>query len=232
MSEFTILIGSAVIIAFTHTLFGPDHYLPFIVMSKARKWSRLKTIWVTIACGLGHVGSSIVLGIIGVVFGIGLTEIEFFEGFRGNLAAWAFILFGFLYMLWGLYRAIKNKAHKHPHVHEDGTIHMHKHTHAQEHDHTHKKKITPWILFTIFVLGPCEPLIPIMMQGQSSAGTFGFILIAIIFSLVTISTMLAVVLLTSKGINLMPFGKLEKYTHVIAGATILISGLTIVFLGL
>lgn len=232
MNEFGILIGSAVIIAFTHTLFGPDHYLPFIVMSKARKWSRLKTIWLTLACGLGHVGSSIVLGIIGIAFGIGLKEIEIFEGFRGNLAAMAFILFGFLYMIWGFYRAFKGLTHKHIHIHNDGTKHIHEHSHAQEHDHLHKKNITPWILFTIFVLGPCEPLIPIMMQGQSVAGTFGFIVIALIFSLITILTMLTVVLLMRKGINLMPLGKLEKYTHAIAGATILLSGLAIVFLGL
>lgn len=232
MNEFTLLIGTACIIAFTHTLFGPDHYLPFIVMAKARKWSRLKTIWLTIACGLGHVGSSIVLGIIGVAFGIGMGEIEFFEGFRGNLAAWAFITFGFIYMAWGIYRAVKNKPHKHRHIHKDGTVHVHQHTHAEEHDHVHKKNITPWILFTIFVLGPCEPLIPIMMQGQSAAGTFGFITIALIFSLVTIFTMLTVVLLTIKGINFMPFGKLEKYTHAIAGATIFLSGCAIVFLGL
>ncbi len=33
------LITAAVTIGFFHTLFGPDHYVPFIVMSKARKWS-------------------------------------------------------------------------------------------------------------------------------------------------------------------------------------------------
>ncbi len=232
MSEFTLLIGTASIIAFTHTLFGPDHYLPFIVMSKARKWSNFKTIWMTIACGLGHVGSSIVLGIIGVAFGIGMGEIEFFEGFRGNLAAWAFIIFGLLYMLWGIHRAVNNKPHKHRHIHADGTIHVHEHTHSDEHDHTHKANITPWVLFSIFVLGPCEPLIPIMMKGQESLGTFGFVMIALIFSLVTIITMLAVVLLASRGISLLPFGKMEKYTHAIAGATILASGCAIVFLGL
>jgi len=232
MNELTVLMGTTALIAFTHTLFGPDHYLPFIVMSKARKWSMWKTTWLTIACGIGHVGSSILLGIIGVAAGIGLTKIEFIEGYRGNLAAWAFILFGFLYMIWGIYRAIKNKPHKHHHFHKDGSIHVHEHTHADEHNHIHKKNITPWILFTIFVLGPCEPLIPIIMQGEAISGTWGLISIALLFSSITIITMLVIVLMASYGINLMPFGKMEKYTHAIAGATIFLSGMAIVFLGL
>lgn len=232
MNELTVLMGTTALIAFTHTLFGPDHYLPFIVMSKARKWSIWKTTWLTIVCGIGHVGSSILLGLIGVAAGVGLQKIEFIEGYRGNLAAWAFILFGLIYMIWGIYRAIKNKPHKHRHLHKDGSMHVHEHTHAEEHDHIHKKNITPWILFTIFVLGPCEPLIPIMMQGDVISGTWGLVSIALLFSSITVVTMLTVVLLASYGINLMPFGKLEKYTHAIAGATIFLSGMAIVFLGL
>jgi len=82
---------------FLHTLFGPDHYLPFIVMKKARNWSFAKTLSITIACGLGHVLSSVVLGLIGIAAGIALMKLEVFESFRGNIAAWALIGFGFAY---------------------------------------------------------------------------------------------------------------------------------------
>ena len=92
-NEITLLAITAASIGFFHTLFGPDHYLPFIMMSKARNWSTSRTMLITFLCGLGHVGSSIVLGIIGVSIGIAITKIEFFESFRGNLAAWAFIAF-------------------------------------------------------------------------------------------------------------------------------------------
>ncbi|MCP4552987.1 MAG: sulfite exporter TauE/SafE family protein [Bacteroidetes bacterium] len=232
MNELTILIGTAAVIAFTHTLFGPDHYLPFIVMSKARKWSIWKTTWLTIACGIGHVGSSIILGTVGVAFGIGLHKLEFFEGFRGNLAAWAFILFGLLYTIWSVYRLYVNKPHKHQHFHKDGSLHVHEHTHTTEHTHTHNKKLTPWILFTIFVLGPCEPLIPILMYPAAEHSTLGIVAVSLVFGLITIATMLVIVLLASYGISFLPMGKLERYTHVIAGATIFLSGMAIVFLGL
>jgi len=234
-NEITLLAITAASIGFFHTLFGPDHYLPFIMMSKARNWSTPKTMLITFLCGIGHVGSSVVLGIIGVSIGIAITKIEFFESFRGNLAAWAFIAFGLVYFIWGIRQAIRNKPHTHRHIHQDGITHEHKHAHLKDHSHVHENKgktITPWILFTIFVLGPCEPLIPILMYPAAKNNIGGLILVTLIFAAVTIATMMAVVYVTSTGIKLIPLKKMEKYSHAIAGAIILFSGLGIQFLGL
>ena len=231
--EITLLAITAASIGFFHTLFGPDHYLPFIMMSKARNWSTPKTMLITFLCGLGHVGSSVILGIIGVSIGIAITKIEFFESFRGNLAAWAFIAFGLVYFIWGLRKAIRNKPHTHLHIHEDST--SHEHAHLKDHSHVHENKgktITPWILFTIFVLGPCEPLIPILMYPAAKNNVGGLILVTSIFAAVTIATMMVVVYVISTGIKLIPMKKMEKYSHAIAGAIILFSGLGIQFLGL
>jgi len=231
-----ILLITAASIGFFHTLFGPDHYLPFIVMAKARKWSVVKTTWVTFLCGLGHVGSSILLGFIGVAFGIGVNKLVFIESGRGNIAAWLFIAFGLVYFIWGMRQAYRKKPHKHIHVHSDGTYHTHDHTHEDRHLHVHdqpkKKNITPWVLFVIFVLGPCEPLIPILMYPAATNSISGMILVSIVFAVVTITTMLGIVLAGSFGLNYLPLGRLERFTHAIAGATILLSGIGIQFLGL
>ena len=53
-----ILAGTAALIGLGHTLCGPDHYLPFIVMGKANRWSMPKTLWITFLCGLGHVAGN------------------------------------------------------------------------------------------------------------------------------------------------------------------------------
>ena len=55
---------------------------------------------------------------------------------------------------------------------------------------------------------------------------------AAVFSIVTILTMLGIVILASKGINLLPLGRLERYSHALAGVAILLSGIAIQFLGL
>ena len=147
MDNLTTLTITAASIAFVHTVFGPDHYLPFIVMARARKWSIYKTTWVTVLSGFGHVISSVLLGAIGIGVGVGLNRLELVESTRGDLAAWLFVIFGFGYMVWGIYRGVRNKPHKHIHHHHNGTVHVHEHFHEEQHDHVHKTNITPWILF-------------------------------------------------------------------------------------
>lgn len=235
-SELFLLIITTVSIAFVHTLTGPDHYLPFIVISKAKKWTLPKTAWFTTLCGLGHVGSSIVLGFVGIALGIALGKLEIIEGLRGSVISYIFTAFGLVYCIWGIRRAIRNRPHKHIHFHGDGNAHLHEHTHHKEHIHIHEKEdkinLTPWILFTIFVFGPCEPLIPLVMYPAAKKHYSELILVTIVFSVITITTMLSLVLLTSFGIKLLPMKTLEKYNHAFAGGTILLCGIGMLFLGL
>lgn len=233
-NEIYILSLTAASIGFIHTLIGPDHYLPFIMMAKAGKWTKIKTFWVTIFCGIGHVLSSVVLGFIGIAAGIALDKLELIEGTRGEIAGWALIAFGFVYMIWGIKKAYKNRPHSHIHVESDGTYHTHTHQHHGEHVHMkeQKKSLTPWILFLVFVLGPCEPLIPLLMFPAAQESIAGLWIVTAIFGITTIGTMLGIVMVSLWGINFLPLGKLERFTHALAGFAIFASGLAINLLGL
>ena len=121
-----------------------------------------------------------------------------------------------IYFVWGLRKAAKRRPHGgHSHLTEDGNVNY-----------------TPWILFTIFVLGPCEPLIPLLMYPAAKASTAGIALVVLIFLVVTVVTMLGTVMLLSTGIERLPIKRLERYTHALAGATISLCGVAIQFLGL
>ncbi len=235
-SESWILLTAAASIGFIHTLLGPDHYLPFIMMSFANDWSRRKTMWITVLCGLGHVMSSVVLGLLGIAFGLAVARLELIEGFRGNLAGWALIAFGLVYFIWGMQRAVRNRPHKHFHTHADHLRHSHMHIHDADHLHVHQttktNHLTPWVLFTIFVLGPCEPLIPLLMYPAANHNMTTLVWVVIIFSTFTITTMLTIVLLATWGIRFISIRQSEKYVHAISGATIFLCGLGIQFLGL
>lgn len=230
------LYVTAAVIGFMHTVFGPDHYIPFIVMARARKWPMAKTAILTILCGFGHIMSSVVIGFVGIILGIGVMRLKALESFRGNIAGWLLIIFGFTYLVWGVYKAIKNKPHEHVHVHANSAIHSHTHSHNEEHIHIHTQKenvnITPWVLFTIFVFGPCEPLIPILMYPAAKNNLSGVFWVTVIFGLTTILTMFSIVMVSSLGIRFIPLGKLERYTHALAGGAIFLCGLAIQFLGL
>jgi sulfite exporter TauE/SafE len=236
INETVILISAAASIGFFHTLLGPDHYLPFIAMSRSGAWSMRKTSFVTIVCGMGHVISSVVLGFLGISLGLAVSKMEAFESFRGDLAAWALLAFGIAYFAWGVKKAVRNKPHKHFHSHSDGSDHLETHTHTDDHLHVHhkpgKKNMTPWLLFIIFVLGPCEPLIPILMYPAAKDSLSALWLVTGTFGAVTVITMLGVVLIASHGVNFIQTARLERYTHAIAGAIITLSGISIVFFGL
>jgi len=235
-SQILVIAGTAASIGFVHTLLGPDHYLPFIVMSRAREWSLVKTLFISFLCGLGHVLSSIVLGFAGIALGTAVFKLEAIESFRGSAAAWLLIGFGFAYFIWGLHRAIRKKSHTHRHFHKDGEKHEHTHTHEHGHIHVHdegkKPSITPWILFAISVFGPCEPLIPLIMYPAAKENISGVVVVSLAFGIVTILTMLTIIAISSWGVKFIRLGKLERYAHALAGAMIFISGLSVQFLGL
>jgi nickel/cobalt exporter len=234
-NSIVLLSVTAVSLGFFHTLLGPDHYLPFIVLSQAKNWSLRKTMWITFLCGLGHVLSSVVLGLIGIAVGFSVTKLVNVESFRGNIAAWLFIAFGLVYMIISIRNLIRKRKHSHTHHHVDGENHEHEHNHHREHTHFHQNdvvKTTPWILFLIFVFGPCEPLIPILMYPAAESNITGSVLVSVLFSVVTIATMMSIVLAFKLGLNKINLKPIERYSHLIAGAMIFFSGLAIQFLGL
>jgi len=233
-----LLISTPVVvsIAALHTLSGPDHYLPFIAMAKAGAWSRVKTAWITALCGLGHVASSVVLALIGSAALVGAERLTGIESLRGDLAAWGLIAFGLVYAVWGFRRARRGMPHRHLHVHGSSTVHEHRHTHTGEHTHVHpqagRSAATPWVLFTIFVFGPCEPLIPLLMFPAVKESVAGFLYVAGLFSAVTIGCMLATVYLGLLGLRSVRWSFGERYAHAYAGMAILACGLAVKFLGL
>lgn len=233
--EITVLTLSAAAIAFMHTILGPDHYLPFIAMAKARGWTVGKSLRVTLLCGIGHLLGSVALGVIGITVGAQLASLEWLEGVRGNLAAWLLIGFGLAYTAWGIRQAVRNRPHRHWHTH-GGVTHSHEHTHHDAHAHVHEQKaarrsLTPWVIFIIFVLGPCEPLIPLLMYPAARESLAGVLAVTMVFGTVTVLTMLGTVAVTLKGLEKLRLRSLERYAHALAGGTVLACGLAIVFLG-
>ncbi len=229
--ELVILIATAASVALIHTLIGPDHYLPFIVLAKARKWSVLRTSLITFLCGVGHVAGSVILGLIGISFGLALANLELTESYRGQIAAWLLTAFGLVYLIWGLRQAFRNKPHTHIHAHASERAHSHEHSHADEHVHPHissgKKKLTPWVLFIIFIFGPCEPLIPILMYPAAAGSLWAVLMVAAVFGLVTIATMMSVVLVSTFLVDLPANRYLARYSHALAGGAIFLCGVAI-----
>jgi sulfite exporter TauE/SafE len=227
--ELVTLILSTMAISFIHTASGPDHYLPFIVLSKSKKWSLTNTIFWTSLCGMGHVLSSVLIGFIGIFLGWQLTKLDWFQSIRGNITGWSLFSLGIVYLIWGLYKAYTNKAHKHFDVYDETDIYVYSHKHGEIVNPKSKVKITPWILFAIFVMGPSEPIVPLLFYSGATRSAFEILLIITAFTLTTVLSMVAMVLLGYYGNSFIKTDAFERYSYAISGAVVTICGTGMLF---
>lgn len=211
----TLLLGAAVADAVIHTLAGPDHYLPFVVIARSRGYSMLRALVWTLVCGIGHVGSALL-----IVYASHLlseSEMEWLNENRGALAAWALIGFGAAYLLYSLRRSWLNRHQEHAHGHHLASA--------------PQGNITPWIIFIIFVLGPCEALLPLLAPA-AVLGTGSVVAVTLVFSICTIATMMLAVAISLRGLSFLRSSWLEHHSGEVAGGTLMLCGAAIAFLGL
>jgi sulfite exporter TauE/SafE len=208
IDSLSVLLISTFTIAAVHTL-APDHWVPFVSIGRAQKWSKTKLTWVTLVCGIGHVGSSIVIGAVGLVLGFSLSSLESIESQRAQVAGLLLVGFGLAYAIWGI---------KH--------VRQHKHSNIDP-----KRSVTIWTIIAIFVLGPCEPLIPLMFVSAAHSWMAVW-LVSLVFGLVTIVMMIGQALLAYLGISLVRLRKIEHYSHAVAGGVIAATGGVVMLFGI
>lgn len=230
----SVLLGTTATVAVAHALLGIDHSLPFIVLGRSRRWSLRRTVAVTIVCGIGHVASSVAIGGFGAAVGATLDSLVWVESARGQVAATLLIGFGLAYAAWAVWRLLRGGTHSHPHAHIDGTVHDHMHAHHGEHLHPHGTgaNLTPWALFIIFLFGPCEPLIPLMVVPAMSGAWSVLAAVVAIFGILTVVTMSITVAVGYRVFAAVPRPGLTRAADVVAGLVVAASGAAVLFLGL
>jgi cadmium resistance protein CadD (predicted permease) len=149
----------------------------------------------------------------GIFLGFSLSKLERMEGRRGEVALWLLIGFGIAYMIWGLKKA---KEHHHREINNE---------------ELKAKTVALWTIFAITVLGPCEPLIPLVFLGYNY-GWQGVISVSAIFSIITIIMMLVQSMFAFMGIQLIKSDIIERYSHALAGFVIALTGIFVMALGI
>ena len=243
----TVLLGTAASLAIVHTLIGIDHSLPLAALGRARGWALGRTLLVTGVCGAGHVASSIVIGAAGVGLGVATDSLLRIESARGELAAALLLAFGLSYTAWALWprrrrrdgggapaglaartRDARDAAAEPaprpedgPDPHGGGTGDI--------------RGVTAWALFVVFVLGPCEPLIPLMVVPGLAGDWLAVAAVAAVFGLLTIGVMLAAVTAAWHGIGWIGHSARHRggqLAHAAAGLVVTASGAAVLWLGL
>ena len=80
------------------------------------------------------------------------------------------------------------------------------------------------------MLGPCEPLIPLLMYPAATHDWFALALVTTVFGVATLSMMILMTTLGWYGVRALRLGTLERYAHALAGGMLALSGVVVLLL--
>lgn len=218
VGDLNLLTATAFSAGVVHTILGPDHYVPFVALSRSGGWGLGRTLLLTTCCGLGHVLSSVVVGAVGIALGTAVMTVEAFESLRGETAGWLLLAAGIAYLVWGIKKAMRH-GHSHDEVAPVGAD-----------GGRPQAGVMPWVLFLIFVFGPCEVLVPLLMYPAANANPGMMVSVVAAFTVGTLGAMIAAVLISLYGIRWLDrLGFTEslgmhRYSHAFAGAAVTACG--------
>lgn len=210
---FPTLVIAAMTVGSLHSL-APDHWVPFAALARAQNWPAGRTARITVLCGFGHVTVSVLLGLLGLVFG--RQMLEAFGQRMESLAGVLLVAFGLVYAVWGLRRAAGRHFHGHSHVH---------------YDHVHDPgAMTARGLFLLFCADPCVAVVPLLFAA-APLGTLQTVGLVVLYELATIVTMVALVLPARAGAQLLRGAWFGRYGDATAGGLIVVTGIVVGALG-
>jgi nickel/cobalt transporter (NicO) family protein len=131
-TEALFLVAAVAGVGVLHTIV-PDHWVPITLIARQRGWSRSETAAVAFKAGIGHVVSTLVIGL--VVWIAGVAVAARFGHLVDTAASIALIGFGGWIAISALreMRGVNSHEHSHRHGHE----HSHGHGHGHSHDFSH-----------------------------------------------------------------------------------------------
>ncbi|HEX6333061.1 MAG TPA: hypothetical protein VFZ78_02475 [Flavisolibacter sp.] len=201
------VIAGTVLLAMVHALI-PNHWLPLVAVARAEKWNRREVTTITFIAALAHVLGTVALGFI-----LGMIGRELQEKFGNTI----YIISAVLLIVFGLIYYTVNLPHHH---------------HSSQKDVAqYKRSKRRWILIFIVMmfLSPCLEVESLFL----SAGAYGMqlvTLLSVIYAIVSISGILLLVYLGSKGVNLLSAHFIEHNEKRISGLVLIIVGIVSFFL--
>ncbi len=198
--EHSSLFLALVAVAGIHALL-PTHWLSFVLVARAQKWSRGKMLRVVLLSGLGHVLSTALVGLAAAA--LGKAAHHYVENLDTPLPALILCAFGLYYLVMGWRRD------GHPHCHHD---------HSD--DPIQADKVAVGALFLEMTLSPCETLIPIFFAAGSLSWP-ALLLMAFATSAITIVAMGVLAFLGYTGYSKITFPWLEHNERLVLGVLLI-----------
>lgn len=201
---FASIAATGFAVAFLHAAL-PTHWLPFVLVGRAQKWSMGRTLSVTFLAGLGHVGLTIVLGLALVLAGLAL------QPHIGGIFHW---IVGGLMVAVGLFYVLRGR-HSHSGA-ETGRA-----PYASD-------RAAVLALVTLLTLSPCEAFLPYFLAGMEH-GWQAFVALSLVLMVATSAGMLLFTGLSLAGFKRLGLDWVERYEETILGAALILVGIAVAF---
>lgn len=193
----------------------PDHWAPLAVLGRTRTYSLGRVARLSTLAGIAHVLVSLLLG--AVIIAIGLQ-------FRSTIESAQETIVGAVLILTGLAFAtleLTGRGHGHGHYHE------HRHGHDEGHSHGHDTGRARSIAAVMVPFGaaasPDLTILPVFLAA-TAAGIFAAVGALIVFSIVTIGTIVGLTLSACFGGYQIHGRWLERWGNMFTGAVLVIVG--------
>jgi len=201
----SLLIGSF-LISLLHAVI-PNHWLPVLAIGRKEGWSLAETTRITFLSGLAHVLSTVLIGLLLAIIGNQLA---------GYIEDFSRIIGSAVLILMGLYFIRQHYTHHHFHVN-------------QKQINTKSKKALLVSLVIAMFLSPCMEIEAYFLVAGNN-GWEQFIIIALLYSTISISGMLIWVRIAYKGMLRLNWHKLEHNAGIITGGILIATGILSFFI--
>jgi len=206
LGEMISIISGSVIISVLHALI-PNHWLPVLAIGKKEGWSLRETTRIMFISGLSHVVSTIIIGLMLGLIGDKLAD--YIDHFTHVIAPIVIILLG-LYFIWQHYR------------------HHHFHVQNKMIEKKTKGAIITALVIAMF-LSPCMEIEAYFLLAGTKSW-YLMALIAVLYSVITITGMLVWVRIVYKGLLKLNWHKWEHNAGIITGLTLVATGIISFFI--
>lgn len=202
------LLGGGFAAAFLHAAL-PTHWLPFVLVGRAQRWSLTRNLLAVAAAGLAHIATTAAVGTLIVAAGMAMDEIV--AGFLPYLSA--VLLFGF-----GAFYLIRSAVRR-PAMAGGPALDL------AEPTVSHSAAF--WGLVAVMALSPGEVLLPIYMSSAQE-GVLALALLTVVFAVGTILGMATFTTLARAGASVLKLERWARYEGAILGLALIAIGLLIV----
>jgi nickel/cobalt exporter len=219
------LLAAAAGVGFGHAIL-PDHWMPLAVVGRTRKYPLARVARLSLLAGVAHVLVSLLLGAIIIVVGL---------QFRSTIQSAQDTIIGIVLILTGAgFAALQLTGRGHGHSHERGRSDAHAHPREHERPHLHAPAESNVIvaagesrargLAAIMVpfgaaASPDLTILPVFLAA-TAAGVFAAIGALVIFSAVTIATIVGLTLFACFGGYQLRGQWLERWGNMFTAAVL------------